>query len=143
MEDILENPRNFSCLFSTSHIRVHLKNAILVACSSSSTTVRYNKCSSMAVTETATAPFSLSYFNKVQKLAQFYHSKNGTLKNSFLINVLTLVISARFWAKSCPNLLFRFLGSGRYAKTPKRCPISKSWWKIATFAFFRFSEISL
>ena len=41
----------------------------------------------MAVTETATAPFSLSYFNKVQKLAQFYHSKNGTLKNSFLINV--------------------------------------------------------
>ena len=87
MEDILENPRNFSCLFSTSHIRVHLKNAILVACSSSSTTVRYNKCSSMAVTETATAPFSLSYFNKVQKLAQFYHSKNGTLKNSFLINV--------------------------------------------------------
>ena len=88
MEDILENPRNFSCLFSTSHIRVHLKNAILVACSSSSTTVRYNKCSSMAVTETATAPFSLSYFNKVQKLAQFYHSKNGTLKNSFLINAM-------------------------------------------------------
>ena len=42
----------------------------------------------MAVTETATAPFSLSYFNKVQKLAQFYHSKNGTLKNSFLINAL-------------------------------------------------------
>ena len=51
----------------------------------------------------------------------------------------TLVISARFWAKSCPNLLFRFLGSGRYANTPKRCPIAKSRWKIATFEYFRFS----
>ena len=51
----------------------------------------------------------------------------------------TLVIFARFWAKSCPNLLFRFLGTGRYANTAKMCPISKSRRKIAFFEFFRFS----
>ena len=61
---------------------MHLKNAILVACSSSSTTVRYNKCSSMAVTETATAPFSLSYFNKSAKAQLLHQNKGHTQKSS-------------------------------------------------------------
>ena len=85
-------------------------------------------------------PIFISFFWAF--LINFDYRQNWRKINSMWKSI-TLVIFARFWAKSCPNLLFRFLGSGRYANTLKRCPISKSRRKIATFAIFRFSGFSL